>query len=145
MKKIILFLLSAMAISSISYSQSSSKKTATTKTNKSIAFKPQVAANALKFESSNKEDEVNVDGKDILVSGSNNKLTITGNVGKILISGKDNDITIVAVNEIVITGNGNFVSWEKTNSSAVKPVIQDKGGYNNVEKRSRNAQTIEGN
>ena len=156
MKKITLFLFCAMAISTASFAQSSTQKTTTkktttvkkkttTKTTKPIAAKPQVAADAIKFENSNKEEELSVDGKDILISGSNNKLTIIGNVGKILITGKDNDISIVAVNEIVITGSGNFVSWEKTNSSSVKPIIQDKGGYNNVEKRSGNAQTKEEN
>lgn len=151
MKKITLFLLSAMTISSVSFAQTSSKKTTatnkttTTKTTKPATSKPQVAADALKFENSNKEEEIVVEGKDVLVSGSNNKLTITGNVGKILITGKNNDITLVAVNEIVITGNGNFVSWEKTNNTNAKPNILDKGGYNNVEKRSGNAQTKEEN
>jgi hypothetical protein len=145
MKKITLFLFSAMAISTASFAQTSTKKTPATKVTKPATAKPQVAADALKFENSNKEEEFAVDGKDVLISGNNNKITITGNVGKILITGKDNDITIVAVNEIVITGNGNFVSWEKTNTSSAKPIIQDKGGYNNVEKRSGNAQTKEEN
>ncbi len=145
MKKITLFLFSAIAISTVSFAQTSTKKTTATKSPKVVATAAQVADDAVKFTTSDASEEFAVDGKDVLISGNNNKITITGNVGKILITGKDNDITIVAVNEIVITGNGNFVSWEKTNTSSVKPTIQDKGGYNNVEKRSGNAQTKEEN
>ena len=114
------------------------KKTTVAKTSTAT---PQVAADAVKFDKANTTEEFAVDGKDVLISGNDNKLTITGNVAKIWITGKNNDITIVAVNEITITGSGNFVSWEKSNYSGAKPVIQDKGGYNNVEKRSGNAQT----
>lgn len=123
------------------------KKTTTKKTTttKPVATTPSVAPDAIKFSQSNATEDIVVDGKDILLSGSNNKLTITGNVGKILITGKNNDITIVSVNEITITGSGNFVSWEKTNNTVAKPTIIDKGGYNNVEKRSGNAQTRDEN
>jgi hypothetical protein len=103
------------------------------------------AADALNYNKSNATEEMVIEGKDVLISGNENKLTITGTVGKILITGKNNDITIVAVNEIKITGSGNFVSWEKTNNNKPKPEIQDKGGYNNIEKRSGNAQTKEEN
>ncbi len=100
-----------------------------------------VAADAIKFDKSNATEDLVVNGKDVLVSGNENKLNITGSVGKILITGKNNDITIGSVKEIIISGNTNFVSWEKSDNSEGKPVIQDKGGYNNIEKRSGNAQT----
>lgn len=121
------------------------KKDITIKTAKPTSTTPSIGPDAIKFEKSNTTENIVVDGKDILLAGNDNKLTITGNVGKILITGKNNDITIVAVNEITITGSGNFVSWEKTNNTNAKPIIQDKGGYNNVEKRSGNAQTRDEN
>jgi len=120
------------------------KKTTVAKTTKTAAA-PSVSADAIKFDKANATEDIMVDGKDFLLSGNDNKLTITGNIGKILITGKNNDITIVAVNEISITGSGNFVSWEKTGNGNAKPIIQDKGGYNNVEKRSGNSQTKEEN
>lgn len=107
--------------------------------------KSNVVLEVVKYEENDKEEEINIDGKDIYIIGNNNRLTITGNVNKILITGKDNDITIVAVDKITITGSGNFVSWEKTNTTNKKPIIQDNGGYNNVAKRSGNAQTKEEN
>lgn len=97
-----------------------------------------ISPDAVKYADNNKEEEVLVDGKDIILSGNNNRLTFKGTISKILITGKDNDITIESVNQITISGNGNFVSWEK--SSNGKPVIQDKGGYNNIERRSSDAQ-----
>jgi uncharacterized protein (UPF0333 family) len=102
-----------------------------------------IAADAFIFSNSNKEEEINLTGKDVLLSGNDNKLTFTGVMGNIQITGKNNDITIVSVKKIVITGSGNFVSWEKSDNASGKPFIQDKGGYNNVEKRSGNAQTKE--
>ena len=102
-----------------------------------------IAADAFIFSDSNKEEEINLIGKDVLLSGNDNKLTFTGVMGNIQITGKNNDITIVSVKKIVITGSGNFVSWEKSDNASGKPFIQDKGGYNNVEKRSGNAQTKE--
>ena len=102
-----------------------------------------IAADAFIFSDSNKEEEINLTGKDVLLSGNDNKLTFTGVMGNIQITGKNNDITIVSVKKIVITGSGNFVSWEKSDNASGKPFIQDKGGYNNVEKRSGNAQTKE--
>ena len=102
-----------------------------------------IAADAFLFSDSNKEEEINLTGKDVLLSGNDNKLTFTGVMGNIQITGKNNDITIVSVKKIVITGSGNFVSWEKSDNASGKPFIQDKGGYNNVEKRSGNAQTKE--
>lgn len=102
-----------------------------------------IAADAFLFSDSNKEEEINLTGKDVVLSGNDNKLTFTGVMGNIQITGKNNDITIVSVKKIVITGSGNFVSWEKSDNASGKPFIQDKGGYNNVEKRSGNAQTKE--
>ena len=102
-----------------------------------------IAADAFLFSDSNKEEEINLTGKDVVLSGNDNKLTFTGVMGNIQITGKNNDITIVSVQKIVITGSGNFVSWEKSDNASGRPFIQDKGGYNNVEKRSGNAQTKE--
>lgn len=109
-----------------------------TKTAKSVDIVT-VSSDAIKFTDSNKEEEIIVDGKDVILSGNDNKLTFKGTIGKILITGKDNDITIVTVNKITVTGNGNFVSWEKSTTANGKPVVEDKGGYNNIEKRSSDA------
>ncbi|MFN8294638.1 MAG: DUF3060 domain-containing protein [Chitinophagales bacterium] len=109
-----------------------------TKTAKSVDIAT-VSSDAIKFTDSNKEEEIIVDGKDVILSGNDNKLTFKGTIGKILITGKDNDITIVTVNKITVTGNGNFVSWEKSTTANGKPIVEDKGGYNNIEKRSSDA------
>ncbi len=98
-----------------------------------------VAADALKYTDNGKEEEITLDGKDVLISGNDNKITFKGSIGKIVITGKNNDITIVSVKQIIVPGSGNFVSWEKSDNAGGKPVIQDKGGYNNIERRSDNA------
>jgi len=98
-----------------------------------------VATDALKYSDNSKEEEITLDGKDVLISGNENKITFKGSIGKIVITGKNNDITIVSVKQIVVSGSGNFVSWEKSDNTGGKPAIQDKGGYNNIERRSDNA------
>lgn len=90
----------------------------------------------VKYVESNKEEELSFSGGLLLISGNENKLTITGILDKIILTGKNNDVTIVSVNTIILTGNGNFVSWEKTSNNKSNPVIQDNGGYNNIGKRS---------
>lgn len=92
-----------------------------------------------KIEENNLEKEITLNGQDVLISGKDNKITIKGLIGKITITGKDNDVVIESVNQIIISGNGNFVSWEKTSNGNQKPNILDKGGYNNVGRKSGNA------
>jgi len=103
------------------------------------AITQDVATDALKYSDNSKEEEISIDGKDVLISGNENKITFKGSIGKIVITGKNNDITIVSVKQIIVPGSGNFVSWEKSDNAGGKPVIQDKGGYNNIERRSDNA------
>jgi hypothetical protein len=109
------------------------------KTNLKTAITQDVAVDALKYTDSSKEEEITVDGKDVVISGNENKITFKGAVGKIVITGKNNDIFIESVKQIIVPGSGNFVSWEKSDNAGGKPVIQDKGGYNNIERRSDNA------
>jgi hypothetical protein len=44
-------------------------------------------------------------------------------------------VNINTVNEILVKGNYNFISWEKSSNANGKPLISDKGGYNNVGQR----------
>lgn len=84
-----------------------------------------------------KEEEIQINSKSLIITGNNNRYTFTGKIDKITIAGKDNDITIEAVNEIAVIGNGNFISWEKTTNGKTKPTIVDKGAYNNIEIRAK--------
>ncbi len=116
--------------------KTTAKKTTVAKVAPAVA----IADDAIKFDKSSAEDAIEANDNEILISGNDNKLTITGNVSKILITGKNNDITLTVVNEIIVIGSGNFVSWEKSSIADKNPVVQDKGGYNNIGKRSGNAQ-----
>lgn len=98
-----------------------------------------IATDAINYADSDKEDTLDVDGKDVRIAGNNNKLILTGNANKMLVSGKDNDIEISSVKEIIVSGSGNFISWEHSGNASGKPVVKDTGGYNNVGKKSGNA------
>lgn len=113
------------------------KKTVSTKSIKKTNNPTElhVGKDALEYGKFGATEEITGNGNDMMISGNSNKLTITGSVGKIVISGKDNDITLVSVNEIKVTGTGNFISWEKSTNSNGKPIVQKIGGYNNIEKR----------
>ena len=98
-----------------------------------------IAADAINYAGSDKEDTLEADGKDVLIAGNNNKLVLTGNVNKLLVTGKDNDLEVASVKEIIVSGNGNFISWERSGNASGKPLVKDSGGYNNIGKKSGNA------
>ena len=149
MKKIILTsLIIAIAIFSFAQSTSKSKTKTTTKTKpKTNTVKPvetnavsTIPSDAILFNSSNQEtSEIAATEKAIVISGSENKITITGNCRQLFITGKNNDIVVESLDAVEITGSGNFVSWEKSSNTNGKPIIKDKGGYNNVGKKSGQA------
>ena len=92
------------------------------------------------FKESGKQDAaISTSYKTIVIEGDNNKINIGEGNEKIFVKGKNNDIILKCADYIEITGNDNFISWETTNSPTHKPVIIDKGGYNNVGKRSSGA------
>lgn len=146
MKKIILTSL-AIAITIFNFAQSSTSKTKSQTTSKT---KPRttvvkstatsIPSDALIFNSSKQETaEIIATDKAIVISGNENKITITGNCSQLFITGKNNDIVVESLDNIEITGSGNFVSWEKSTNATGKPIIKDKGGYNNVGKKSGNS------
>ena len=138
MKKIILFAVIVLLNTFIINAQTSDAPAIAKEINKIEASVP-VEEKVYKIEESKLEKEITLNGQDVLISGNDNKITIKGLIGKITITGKDNDLVIESVNQIIISGNGNFVSWEKTSNGNQKPNITDKGGYNNVGRKSGNA------
>ena len=98
-----------------------------------------IAADAINYAGSDKEDTLDADGKDVLIAGNNNKLVLTGNANKLLVTGKDNDLEVASVKEITVSGNGNFIAWERSGNASGKPLVKDSGGYNNIGKKSGNA------
>lgn len=140
MKKITLFLISLIMFGvSAVLAQTTDAPMITDKPIMAKVANVSISDETYKIDSNNIEKEISLQGENVLLSGSNNKITIKGIVGKISITGKDNDVYIETVNHITVSGNGNFVSWEKSTNANGKPVIVDKGGYNNIDKRSSNA------
>lgn len=68
----------------------------------------------------------------MFVSGNGNIISFKGAIDKIIISGKNNDIYTESVEQVIVSGNSNIVSWEKSKNVSGKPVVQDKGAYNNI-------------
>lgn len=85
------------------------------------------------------EDTIHVDNQDIVLTSKNSTLYFVGNMNKITIKGNMNDIYIDGVNEIEIVGNNNFIEWKSSDNANGKPIVKDKGGYNNVGKFSTDA------
>lgn len=90
-------------------------------------------------EESNKKLELPADGKDIVINGNKNTIHFTGISKKLVIKGNNNDIDVDTVAAIEITGDYNFVAWKYGPDATSKPPVTDKGGYNNVGKRSGDA------
>lgn len=98
--------------------------------------KTKILNNEVKIAESNLEQEFTIQNKDVSIVGDGNKIKINGTVGKLSISGNDNEIDVESVKEIAIKFNYNFVSWQQSPNANGKPIISDKGGYNNVGKKS---------
>jgi hypothetical protein len=96
-------------------------------------------ATTLFIEDSNKKIELPADGKDVVINGSKNTIHFTGVSKKLVIKGNNNDIDVDTVAAIEITGDYNFVAWKYGPDATSKPTVTDKGGYNNVGKRSGDA------
>lgn len=150
MQKIILTtLIIVIAISSFAQTPKPKSKTTVKAKTKATIVKPStevstattvIPADAVHIFDSNKNDvELTATNKAIVIEGNNNQINITGNCKQIFITGKSNDITIESLDFIEITGESNFVSWEKSSNTSGKPIIRDKGGYNNVGKKSGNS------
>jgi hypothetical protein len=96
-------------------------------------------ASTVFVDNSEKTLNIVVDGKDVVVSGNKNVINFTGVCKKLVVKGSGNDINIDTVAAIEISGDNNFVAWRYGPDATSKPTIIDKGGYNNVGKRSANA------
>lgn len=92
-----------------------------------------------KIEQSNVEQEIVLNEQDVLLSGSDNKIHIKGTVANITITGKNNEVDLESVNSILLSSDFNFVSWQTSTNKSGKPIVTDKGGYNNVGKKSANS------
>lgn len=143
MKKItfILMLACILPASLMAQKTTSKSKSATkAKTVKPTTKSTDLPADAYSVTENNAEEKtIETDKQAVVITGSNNKMNLPGTYEKVVITGKNNDITITSVNTIVVTGNGNFVSWEKSSNNTGKPVIKDTGSYNNVGKKSGDA------
>lgn len=149
MKKVwivsMLLLVSVMAFTQKSAPSKSTAKKVSPAKHKSPASKAStvnsnIPANAFHFKESEKQDaEIEGNYAAIVVEGDHNKITVSDGTSKIFVKGKGNDISMVSADYIEITGDGNFVSWEKSANASGKPVVLDKGGYNNVGKRTGEA------
>lgn len=117
-------------------SKTTKSKQTTTKTQQSAA----IPDDAYYFkDNNNKTATITTAYKTIVVTGDGNHIDIGDGNGVIFVKGKNNDINMKTADYIEVTGDGNFVSWEASKSPTGKPVVLDKGGYNNVGKRASGA------
>ncbi|HMU98761.1 MAG TPA: DUF3060 domain-containing protein [Chitinophagales bacterium] len=86
----------------------------------------------------NEDDNIqeNANHQDILISGISNKINIKGNCKKVLISGMDNEIILDTVQEIILKGNRNTLTWNYSKLPDNKPIITDKGFQNKIEQKT---------
>lgn len=67
-------------------------------------------------------------GKYLTVSGSNNRLTVTGTCASVTVAGADNTITVEQITDrLTITGLNNAVSYR-----AGQPEVDDSGAGNRI-------------
>lgn len=66
-----------------------------------------------------------------LISIAGNHATVRGSVDRVLIDGNNNKLALDAVDQIVVRGNKNIVSFKKGNKEKA-PVVTNFGNENNI-------------
>jgi hypothetical protein len=66
-------------------------------------------------------------GRDVVISGSTNKLTFTGSCGTVSINGSRNEVTLAKVGAIRVNGSFNKVTWSDGN-----PATSNNGTGNSI-------------
>ena len=75
-------------------------------------------------------------GRNVIVDGGNNKLTLRGECNTLTVNGADNKITVEAVGTIKAEGNNNEVTWTK-GLGGKNPKISNPG-KGNVIRQAKN-------
>ena len=75
-------------------------------------------------------------GRNVIVNGGNNKLTLRGECNTLTVDGADNKITVEAVGTIKTEGNNNEVTWTK-GLGGKNPKISNPG-KGNVIRQAKN-------
>jgi hypothetical protein len=71
---------------------------------------------------------VDCGGQGVVISGSANKLTFTGNCASVTVSGSRNEVSIADVGEIAVNGSFNTITW-----SDGDPKISNNGQGNSID------------
>ena len=70
-------------------------------------------------------------GKDFVIVGNDDEITITGECSKVQILGHDNKVVLDAVGEIVASGHNNLVTYRRGQNGA-EPKVETMGHGNKV-------------
>ncbi len=89
------------------------------------------AQNPRVIEDSNSTETLTISGEKITIAGSNNTFLILGTVSTLVIAGSDNTIRVQSVDQIVMAGSKNNVTWSAAVSLDI-PKVEDSGKKNTV-------------
>lgn len=73
-------------------------------------------------------------GGSVSVGGNGNRLTLTGKCTQVIVAGNKNTVSVATVGEIVMSGNGNTVTWHQA-LKGTKPRLVLAGKANTVSKK----------
>lgn len=88
-----------------------------------------VGVAALNISGADETHNIDADGKEIIISGANNDVTVKGTPTKVSITGEGNTIKLESAKRLVCTGTSNKVTY-----SGKKPLIRNKGKKNSFKR-----------
>ncbi|MFP2924686.1 DUF3060 domain-containing protein [Pyxidicoccus sp. 3LG] len=71
-------------------------------------------------------------GGEVSISGSSNKISLTGECKSVSVSGSDNKVQMETVGRIDVSGTDNAITWKKGLAQGKKPKISNSGVDNRV-------------
>lgn len=86
----------------------------------------------LRVDASDQRQSLDCKGQALLVLGSRNQLTLSGQCSKVEINGSDNVVTVDTIDEIEVVGQRNRVSWQRTIGDRRSPRVSTVGPGNEI-------------
>ncbi|HJU40845.1 MAG TPA: DUF3060 domain-containing protein [Tahibacter sp.] len=87
----------------------------------------------LSLEDSRQAGTIACKGRHVSISGKRNRLTLTGDCPFLDVSGDGNEITVEALGELSLAGDGNRVAWKRAVVGGA-PEVSDSGDDNVVKR-----------
>lgn len=106
-----------------------------TNENKKDSEKKPTGNKTIVINGSSQYKTISMNGGNLQVTGSDNKITVKGSASSITVTGSDNNINIDSVSKVDISGSDNKIYYKTSPTKSGKPSVSTIGADNSVSKQ----------